>query len=71
MGKLSCIPYMVCYQSTFLGTSFSTETKCALAAVIVGMAIAVVTEVHLNDVGCLYSAVSILTTSHFQTEYLQ
>ena len=46
MGKLSCIPYMVFYQSTFLGTSFSTETKCALTAVFVGMAIAVVTDVH-------------------------
>lgn len=70
MGKLSCIPYMVFFQSTFLGTRFSAETKSALAAVVLGMAIAVVTDVHLNAVGCMYSAASVLTTSHFQTVIL-
>ena len=67
MGKLSCIPYMLFYQSTFLGTRFSKRTKSALAIVVVGMAIAVVTDVQLNTLGCVYSVASVLTTSHFQT----
>ena len=67
MGKLSCIPYMVFYQSTFLGMSFSGQTKSALAVVVVGMAIAVVTDVQLNALGCVYSIASVLATSHFQT----
>ena len=67
MGKLSCIPYMVLYQSMFLGVAFSGETKLALAVVVVGMSIAVVTDVQLNALGCVYSVASVLTTSHFQT----
>ena len=67
MGKLSCIPYMVLYQSLFLGAHFTAETKAALGVVVLGMATAVVTDMQLNALGCVYSLLSVLTTSHFQT----
>ena len=67
MGKLACIPYMVLYQSLFLGMHFSTETKAALGVVVLGMATAVITDMQLNALGCVYSMLSVLTTSHFQT----
>lgn len=39
--KLACIPYMVLFQTMFMGKHFSTQTMIALSIVIIGMATAV------------------------------
>lgn len=62
MTKLAIIPFTVTLQSTFYGKSFSTMVKLSLAVLLLGVGIATVTDIELNLLGSIISALAIVCT---------
>ena len=62
MTKLAIIPCTVCIQQAFYGKSFSTEIKASLATLLLGVAVATVTDAQVNFLGTVVSLLAVATT---------
>ncbi|EXB38683.1 hypothetical protein L484_008047 [Morus notabilis] len=62
MTKLAIIPFTVLLETIFLKKQFSQKIKCSLFLLLVGVAIASVTDLQLNFVGTVLSLLAIVTT---------
>ena len=62
MTKLAIIPCTVCIQQAFYGKSFSTEIKASLATLLLGVAVATVTDAQVNFLGTAVSLLAVATT---------
>ena len=64
--KLLCIPCMVLIQTLFYHQSFSRKIQLTLAVVLGGVGLATVSDMELNEVGCVMGALAVLFTAQFQ-----
>lgn len=64
--KLLTVPCMVAIQTWYYGKRFSLRIQAALAILLVGVAIATVTDVELNAMGSAFGAVAVISTAQFQ-----
>ena len=62
MTKLAIIPCTVAIQQTFYDRRFSPEVKLALAVLLLGVAVATVTDLQLNLLGSILSLLALVTT---------
>jgi solute carrier family 35 protein E3 len=62
MTKLAIIPCTVSIQQAFYGKSFSNEVKAALATLLLGVAVATVTDARVNFLGTTVSLLAVATT---------
>ncbi|KAI4385492.1 hypothetical protein MLD38_003512 [Melastoma candidum] len=62
MTKLAIIPFTVLLETLFLHKSFSGNIKMSLFVMLIGVWIASVTDLQLNAVGTVVSALAIVTT---------
>ena len=62
MTKLAIIPCTVGIQQAFYAKRFSREVKASLATLLLGVAVATVTDVRLNALGALVSLLAVATT---------
>ena len=62
MTKLAIIPCTVSIQQAFYGKSFSNEIKAALATLLLGVAVATVTDARVNFLGTTVSLLAVATT---------
>ncbi|KAK7324934.1 hypothetical protein VNO77_28890 [Canavalia gladiata] len=62
MTKLAIIPFTVLLETIFLKKQFSQKIKFSLFLLLVGVAIASVTDLQLNFVGTILSLLAIITT---------
>ena len=62
MTKLAIIPCTVFIQTTFYGKMFSMRVKGALGLLLLGVAIATVTDLELNAMGATLSFCAVVTT---------
>jgi len=64
--KLACVPCMVIIESAYFGKVFSRKIKTTLAVIILGVGLAVVTDVEFNFKGLVYGCLAIFFTTQFQ-----
>ena len=62
MTKLAIIPCTVFIQTAFYAKRFSREVKTSLAVLLLGVAVATVTDVRLNFLGAVVSLLAVATT---------
>ena len=62
MTKLAIIPCTVSVQQAFYGKSFSNEIKASLATLLLGVAVATVTDARVNFLGTTVSLLAVATT---------
>ena len=62
MTKLAIIPCTVGIQTAFYAKRFSREVKTSLAVLLLGVAVATVTDVRLNFLGAVVSLLAVATT---------
>ena len=62
MTKLAIIPCTVSIQQAFYGKSFSNEIKASLATLLLGVAVATVTDARVNFLGTTVSLLAVATT---------
>ena len=62
MTKLAIIPCTVGIQTAFYAKRFSREVKASLAVLLLGVAVATVTDVRLNFLGTVVSLLAVATT---------
>ncbi|KAK9664057.1 hypothetical protein RND81_14G016900 [Saponaria officinalis] len=62
MTKLAIIPFTVLLETLFLNKHFSPKIKFSLFVLLVGVGIASITDLQLNLVGTVLSALAIVTT---------
>ncbi|KAG6500300.1 hypothetical protein ZIOFF_040143 [Zingiber officinale] len=62
MTKLAIIPFTVLLETLFLNKTFSQSIKLSLLVLLLGVGIASVTDLNLNFVGSVLSALAIATT---------
>ena len=62
MTKLAIIPCTVGIQTAFYAKRFSREVKTSLAVLLLGVAVATVTDVRLNFLGTVVSLLAVATT---------
>ncbi|XP_021745126.1 UDP-xylose transporter 1-like [Chenopodium quinoa] len=62
MTKLAIIPFTVLLETIFLNKHFSRKIKFSLFVLLVGVGIASITDLQLNFVGTVLSALAIITT---------
>uniref|UniRef100_A0A803M3I3 Sugar phosphate transporter domain-containing protein n=1 Tax=Chenopodium quinoa TaxID=63459 RepID=A0A803M3I3_CHEQI len=62
MTKLAIIPFTVLLETIFLNKHFSRKIKFSLFILLVGVGIASITDLQLNFVGTVLSALAIITT---------
>ncbi|XP_057526841.1 UDP-xylose transporter 1 [Amaranthus tricolor] len=62
MTKLAIIPFTVLLETLFLNKHFSRKIKFSLFILLVGVGIASITDLQLNFVGTVLSALAIITT---------
>ncbi|KAL9241245.1 hypothetical protein vseg_015376 [Gypsophila vaccaria] len=62
MTKLAIIPFTVLLETLFLNKHFSPKIKFSLFILLVGVGIASITDLQLNFVGTVLSALAIVTT---------
>lgn len=64
--KLLTVPCMVAIQTLYYGKQFSLRIKASLAVLLVGVAVATVTDVELNTLGSMFGAAAVFSTAQFQ-----
>ena len=64
--KLLCIPCMVLIESAFYGKTYSRRLKLTLGLVLIGVAIATVTDMEVSVVGSVFGALAVVFTTQFQ-----
>ena len=64
--KLLCIPCMVLIESLFYNKTYSLKIKLTLVIVLLGVAIATVTDMELTALGSGFSVLAVLFTTQFQ-----
>ncbi|KAI4383798.1 hypothetical protein MLD38_009597 [Melastoma candidum] len=62
MTKLAIIPFTVLLETIFLNKKFSGQIKLSLFLMLIGVGIASVTDLQLNAMGTVLSALAIVTT---------
>ncbi|KAL2938391.1 UDP-xylose transporter 1 [Bienertia sinuspersici] len=62
MTKLAIIPFTVLLETLFLSKHFSRKIKFSLSILLLGVGIASITDLQLNFVGTVLSALAIITT---------
>ena len=62
MTKLAIIPLTVLLQTLFYAKSFSLAIKACLAVLLLGVGVATVTDVQLNQLGAAASCLALVTT---------
>ncbi|RRT32935.1 hypothetical protein B296_00058478, partial [Ensete ventricosum] len=62
MTKLAIIPFTVLLETVFLKKNFSKDIKLSLLVLLIGVAIASVTDLKLNLLGSILSGLAIATT---------
>jgi solute carrier family 35 protein E3 len=66
MSKLLCIPLMMLIQTKLYGKVFSSKLKFSLLVLLVGVGIAVVTDLEVNLIGTMFGAIAVASTTQFQ-----
>lgn len=64
--KLLCAPCMVAIQVAYFSKSFSQQVLTSLAALLLGVAIATLSDVRLNLLGSFHGVLAVLSTSLYQ-----
>ena len=66
LTKLAIVPCTLCVQAALFGTYASRKVQLSIAILLGGLAMATVTDVHLNALGFCLGVAAILTTTVFQ-----
>ena len=64
--KLLGIPYLVVIQAAFYGTTTSCAIKLSLLIILLGMALATITDIQLNTLGIIIGLTGVVFTTQYQ-----